>query len=85
MRFTAAVVVAVGANEDEVRRRATASGQDPETGRAIAAIGTPGEVVDRIREFEKAGAETVYLQYHTLDEPEHLELIASEVLSQVTP
>ena len=84
MRFTAAVVVAVGANEDEVRRRATASGQDPETGRAIAAIGTPNEVVDRIGEFEKAGAETVYLQYHTLDEPEHLELIASEVLSQVT-
>jgi len=25
----------------------------------------------------------VYLQYHTLDEPEHLELIGSEVLTRV--
>lgn len=83
LRFTAAVVVAVGNTEAEINRRAMASGQDAETGRAIAAIGTPAEVVDRILEFEKAGAETVYLQYHTLDDPDHLELIAAEVLAQV--
>jgi F420-dependent oxidoreductase-like protein len=83
MRLTAAVVVAVGETAADVERRAIASGQDPETGRAIAAIGTPAQVVDRILEFEKAGAEAVYLQYHTLDEPEHLELIAAEVLAQV--
>jgi F420-dependent oxidoreductase-like protein len=80
MRFTAAVVVAVGRDDAEFRRRAEASGQDPEQARANAAGGTPAEVVERIREYEKAGAETVYLQYHTLDEPDHMQLIAAEVL-----
>jgi F420-dependent oxidoreductase-like protein len=83
LRYTASAVVAVGTNQAEIDRRAVASGQDPEIGRSIAAIGTPAEVVDRIREFEKAGAEAVYLQYHTLDEPEHLELIAAEVMPHV--
>jgi F420-dependent oxidoreductase-like protein len=80
MRYSVAVVVCVGADEHEFRRRAEASGQDPETARAHAAGGTPAEVVDRLREFADAGAETIYLQYHTLDEPDHLELIATEVL-----
>jgi F420-dependent oxidoreductase-like protein len=80
MRFTVAVVVAVGTSEAEYRRRAEASGQDPDLARANSAAGTPAETVDRIREFAKAGAECVYLQYHTLDDREHLELIGAEVL-----
>ncbi|HYL51977.1 MAG TPA: LLM class F420-dependent oxidoreductase [Acidimicrobiia bacterium] len=80
MRFTAAILVAVGRDDAEFRRRAEASGQDPAQARATAAAGTPPEVVQRIKEFEKAGAETVYLQYHTLDEPDHMQLIAAEVL-----
>jgi F420-dependent oxidoreductase-like protein len=80
MRFTAAVLVAVGREDPEFRRRAEASGHDAEQARASAAGGTPPEVVERIKEYEKAGAETVYLQYHTLDEPDHMQLIAAEVL-----
>jgi F420-dependent oxidoreductase-like protein len=83
MRFTAAVVVAVGRDEAEYGRRAEASGQNPELARANSVAGTPAEAVERIKEFEKAGAEAVYLQYHTLDEPEHMELIAAEVLPHV--
>ncbi len=75
------MVVCVGRDEAEFRRRAVASGQDPDQARAGAAAGTPAEVVDRIAEFEREGAETVYLQYHTLDEPDHLELIGTEVLA----
>jgi alkanesulfonate monooxygenase SsuD/methylene tetrahydromethanopterin reductase-like flavin-dependent oxidoreductase (luciferase family) len=48
--------------------------------RANAAAGSPEEAVERIREFAKAGAECVYLQYHTLDDREHLDLIGAEVL-----
>jgi F420-dependent oxidoreductase-like protein len=84
MRFTVATVVCAGRNENEIARRATASGQDPESVRASAAAGTPDEVVERINEFEREGAETVYLQYHTLDDPDHLELIGAEVLPKVT-
>ena len=83
MRFTVATVVCAGRNEKEVERRAIVSGQDPENVRASAAAGTPDEVVERINEFEREGAETVYLQYHTLDDPEHLELIGAEVLPKV--
>jgi F420-dependent oxidoreductase-like protein len=83
MRFTIALVVSAGANEADFRRRAEASGQEPDAARANAAGGTPAEIVDRILEFEKAGAETVYLQYHTLTEPEHLQLIGEEVLPHV--
>ena len=63
------------ATKPSSRRRAIASGQDPDQARAGAAGGTPDEVVERIHEFGREGAETVYLQYHTLDEPDHLELI----------
>jgi len=83
MKFTVATVVSVGTNEEDFRRRAVASGQDPDQMRAGAAAGTPDEVVERIREFEREGAETVYLQYHTLDDPDHLELIGTEVLPKV--
>jgi len=69
--------------EAEFRRRAVASGQDPDQARASAAAGTPDEVVERIHEYERAGAETVYLQYHTLDEPDHLELIGTEVVAKI--
>jgi alkanesulfonate monooxygenase SsuD/methylene tetrahydromethanopterin reductase-like flavin-dependent oxidoreductase (luciferase family) len=75
--------VCVGRDEAEFRRRAQASGQDPDQARAGAAGGTPDEVVERILEFGREGAETVYLQYHTLDEPDHLELIGAEILPKV--
>jgi 2-methylisocitrate lyase-like PEP mutase family enzyme len=39
--------------------------------------------VERIHEYAEAGAETVYLQYLTLDDHDHLELIAAEVLPHV--
>jgi F420-dependent oxidoreductase-like protein len=83
MRFTAAVLVAVGRDDAEFRRRAEASGQDPDQARANAVAGSPAEAVERIKEFEKAGAEGVYLQYHTFDEPEHMQLIAAEVLPHI--
>ena len=59
------------------------SGQDPDHVRDGAAAGTPREVVERILEFGREGAETVYLQYHTLDESDHLDLIGEEVLPNV--
>ncbi len=76
MRFTVALVVVRRRRTTPSSRGARArAAKIPSKPRANAAAGTPAEVVDRIREFEQAGAETVYLQYHTLDEPEHLQLI----------
>jgi F420-dependent oxidoreductase-like protein len=83
MKFTVATVVCVGRDAEAIARRAIASGQDPDHVRDGAAAGTPGEVVERILEFGREGAETVYLQYHTLDESDHLDLIGEEVLPNV--
>jgi F420-dependent oxidoreductase-like protein len=83
MRFSIATVVSVGTDDAEVNRRAIASGQDPDNARANQAAGTPDQVVERLHEFAKAGAETAYLQFHTLDELDHLELIAADVLPHV--
>ena len=83
MRFTAAMVVCVGADDAEVARRAAAIGHKPEELRANAAGGLPSEVVDRINEFAAQGCETVYLQLLDLDDLDHLRLIAAEIAPHV--
>jgi F420-dependent oxidoreductase-like protein len=83
MKYTVCAVVAVASDEATYRQRAEQSGQDPDQARANAVAGTPSEAVERIKEFEKQGAEAVYLQYHTLDDHEHMELIAQEVMPHV--
>jgi F420-dependent oxidoreductase-like protein len=83
MRFTVAQVVCIATNKDDYRSRAEASAQDPDAARATVIAGTPDEAVERIHEYAEAGAETVYLQYLTLDDHDHLELIAAEVLPHV--
>jgi len=83
MRFTVAQTVCIGTNEADYRRRAQESAQDPDAARATVIAGTPAEAVARVHEYGEAGAETVYLQYLTLDDHEHLELIAAEVLPHV--
>jgi F420-dependent oxidoreductase-like protein len=79
MRFSAALTTAVGADEAEYARRAAAAGQSPDQVRANGAGGTVGEVVERLRGFADAGAETIYLQVMDLADFDHLGLIAAEV------
>jgi F420-dependent oxidoreductase-like protein len=77
--LSVAQVVCVGADEDELARRAAAIGRDPTGVRAEGIGGTPAEVVDRIGQFADAGAQRVYLQVLDLSDLDHLELIAAEV------
>jgi len=78
-----ATTICCGADETEVARRATAIGQPVDQLRANATAGTPAEVVGRLQEFAAAGAERAYLQVLDLDDLDHLELIAAEVLPHV--
>jgi F420-dependent oxidoreductase-like protein len=79
MRYTVAVVVCVARDEAEYERRAAAVGRTPDDLRANAAGGLVDEVVDRLRAFGDAGAETVYLQVLDLDDLDHVRLVAAEV------
>ncbi len=81
--YSAALVACVGRNEEEFARRAAAIGRDPEDLRANGLAGTPGEVVDKIGRYAKAGASRFYLQILDLHDLDHLELIASAVGSRL--
>src|SRR5438874_84713 len=83
LRATVALVVCCGRDEAEFRRRADAIGREPDELRANGAAGLPGEVVDKLRAFAAAGAETAYLQVLDVSDLEHLGLIASEVMPEV--
>jgi F420-dependent oxidoreductase-like protein len=83
LRTTVALVVCCGRDEAEFRRRADAIGREPDELRANGAAGLPGEVVDKLRAFAAAGAETAYLQVLDVSDLDHLGLIASEVMPEV--
>jgi F420-dependent oxidoreductase-like protein len=80
MIYSAAQVVCCGRDEAELKRRAEAIGQEPDQLRREGLAGSPAEVVDKIGQFAAIGAERIYLQVLDLDDIEHLELIAAEVL-----
>jgi F420-dependent oxidoreductase-like protein len=84
LRYSVAQTVCCGRDTAELERRAAAIGQPLADLRAHAVAGTPAEVIDRIGQFGEIGADGVYLQVLDLDDIDHLELIAAEVLPQVT-
>ena len=84
MVYSAAQVTCVGANEAELARRAAAIGHDVATLRESGLAGTPAEVVDKIGRFAELGATRFYLQTLDLSDLDHIELMASGVLSQLT-
>jgi F420-dependent oxidoreductase-like protein len=84
MIFSAAQVVCCGADEDEMTRRAASIGRQPDELRKNGAAGTPDEVMARLRSFFDAGASRAYLQVLDLDDLDHLEVIAAEVLPEVS-
>jgi F420-dependent oxidoreductase-like protein len=84
LRLSAAQTVCCGADEAEVERRATNIGRKPDELRAYGVAGTPDEVVARLQAFAAIGAETFYLQVLDLDDLEHIELLADEVLPRVS-
>ncbi|GAA4202845.1 LLM class F420-dependent oxidoreductase [Microbispora amethystogenes] len=81
--LSAAQIACVGRDEAEIARRAAAVGREVDELRVNGLAGTPQEVVEKIGRFAEMGAERLYLQILDLDDLEHLELIAAEVLPQV--
>jgi F420-dependent oxidoreductase-like protein len=82
--YSAAQVVCCGRDDAELARRAAAIGRDPRGVRAEGLGGTPAEVVAKLGELAQAGASRVYLQVLDLSDLGHLELLAAEVLPQVS-
>ncbi|MEV5280600.1 LLM class F420-dependent oxidoreductase [Streptomyces sp. NPDC051994] len=81
--YSNALVVCVGKNDAEVARRAAAIGREVEELKANGLAGSPDEVVEKIGKYEAIGSSRVYLQLLDLNDLDHLELISSQVLSQL--
>ncbi len=81
--LSAALVLAVGADEAEFTRRAAAIGREPAELREHGVCGTVAEAVDRIGEVAALGATRLYLQVLDLTDLDHLDLVAREVVPQL--
>jgi F420-dependent oxidoreductase-like protein len=79
-----ALVVAVGRDEGEVTKRATAIGRDVEGLKESGLAGSPAEVVDTIGHWrEETGVTRFYLQVLDLSDLDQIEFIAAEVAPQL--
>ncbi|MEU9233120.1 LLM class F420-dependent oxidoreductase [Streptomyces subrutilus] len=81
--YSNALVVCVGKDDAEVARRAAAIGRDVDELKANGLAGSPAEVVEKIGTYGAIGSSRVYLQLLDLDDLDHLELIAAQVLPQL--
>jgi F420-dependent oxidoreductase-like protein len=77
--FSMMNAIFLGRDRDEVRRRADAVGDPGEMGAAWIK-GTPDEVVARLREYEQAGIERVFVQHLAHKDLDMVELFATEVM-----
>ncbi|MFF1816490.1 LLM class F420-dependent oxidoreductase [Kribbella sp. NPDC058245] len=82
--LSAAHRVVVGKDDVEVKRRAEAVGWSLDELKAHGVGGTPDQVVDQLGRFAELGSRHFYLQIMDLGDLDHLDLIASEVLPQVS-
>ncbi|MCL7381041.1 LLM class F420-dependent oxidoreductase [Streptomyces sp. 35G-GA-8] len=81
--YSNALIVCVGKDDAEVARRAAAIGREVAELKVNGLAGSPDEVVDKIGRYGAVGASRIYLQVMDLDDLDHLELISSQVQSQL--
>ena len=80
LAYSVAQTVCCGRDEKEIARRAAAIGRDVDGLRQGGLCGTPEDVLSKLADFAGVGAGRVYLQVLDLHDPEHLALLAEEVL-----
>jgi F420-dependent oxidoreductase-like protein len=81
--LSAALTLACGADDAEVARRAAATGSHVEELRSTGLVGTPDQVVEKLRRYDEMGVARVYLQVLDLQDLDHLALVADRVVPQL--
>ncbi|WP_371663152.1 LLM class F420-dependent oxidoreductase [Streptomyces sp. NBC_00280] len=84
LTYSNALVVCVGKDDRELARRAAAIGREVDELKANGLAGSPDEVVEKIGRYAEIGSQRIYLQILDLDDLDHLELISSQVQSQLS-
>lgn len=80
LMYSAAQIVCCGKDRAEVERRAAVIGRSVDNLTEHGLCGTPDQVLAKLATYAEAGAGRLYLQFLTLDDIDHLELIGAEVL-----
>ena len=83
LKYTCAQTIVCGVDNAEVARRAKNIGREVAELTVSGLCGTPDQVIAKIKQWGAAGSETVYLQILDLDDLEHLDLIAKQVLPHI--
>jgi F420-dependent oxidoreductase-like protein len=83
LTYSAVLTVCVGGDEQEYRRRAAAIARDPGDLRTEGVAGTVDDAVDTLGRVADHGSGRVYLELLDLQDLEHLELIAAEVVPRL--
>ena len=83
LTYSVALVLCAGADEAEVVRRAEAIGREPAELRRNGLAGTVEEVVEQIETLRTQGVERIYLQTLDLQDLDHLDLVAREVVPRL--
>jgi alkanesulfonate monooxygenase len=83
MRYSAAMVLCCGRDEEEFRGRARAIGREPEELRQNGACGLVGEVLEVLARWQAAGVSRFYLQMLDLTDLDHLDLVVDAYREQM--
>lgn len=83
MLYSTAQEVACGRNDAEVARRAAGTKREMAWLRENGLVGSPAEIVHKIGQFSEIGCSRVYLRILDLEDMDHLELLATEVLPHI--
>jgi F420-dependent oxidoreductase-like protein len=84
MTYSAGIVVALGRTDAEAQRRAAPLHVKSVLPPEDPVVGPPGLLVERIGEMAAIGANRIHLRVIDMSDLDHVDLIASEVLPQVT-
>ena len=81
--YSNALIACIGENDADIARRAAVLGREVDELRKNGLWGTPAEAVERLQEWNAVGSDRVYLQIMDLDDLDHLNLIAEQVMPHV--
>lgn len=84
LTWSNALVICVGRDEAEIHRRAEAIGREVDELRTNGLCGTPAEIVDALGQWQQIGTQRMYLQMLDMSDLDHLDLIAAEVMPQLS-
>lgn len=85
LAYSVTLVACCGSNVRDFHRRAATIGIHPETARSTGIAGLPRQAAETVRRWKDLGADRIYFHIRDIEDLDHLDLLASEVLPIVEP